>query len=65
MNTTLQQIHLNGEVIDLTEFAKEQTLVQKSEEIKQAINNIDLTSTLNEYDTMIAVQLKSIIGEEL
>ena len=39
MNTTLQQIHLNGEVIDLTEFAKEQTLVK----IKDAINNIDLT----------------------
>ena len=62
MNTTLQQIHLNGEVIDLTEFAKEQTLVQKSDELKEALTGLDLTSLLDQFDADMAGQLQTIIG---
>ena len=37
MKTTLQQIELAGEVLDLTDFAQENTLLAESEAIKQAI----------------------------
>lgn len=49
--------------VDLTPVAKEQTLLNKAEEIKQAVENIDLTSALEQYDEMISMQLQSIIGE--
>ena len=57
MNTTLQQIHLNGEVIDLTEFAKEQTLTDGVNTLSDKIDNLSTTME-NNY----AQQLANIIG---
>ena len=40
MNTTLEQIELAGEVLDLTDFAQEQTLLSESDAIQTKIDNI-------------------------
>lgn len=61
MNTTLQQIHLNGEVIDLTEFAKEQTLTDGIDDILTEVSKVSDAQAM--IEELLAIQLETIIGK--
>lgn len=61
MKTTLEQLEINGEVLDITEYAtkeemqsvaKESTLLQESAAIKDKIDNIDLSSIEEKIDNI-------------
>ena len=61
MKTTLEQLEINGEVLDMTEYttkeemqsvAKESTLLQESAAIKDKIDNIDLSSIEEKIDNI-------------
>lgn len=61
MKTTLEQLEINGEVLDITEYAtkeemqsvaKGSTLLQESAAIKDKIDNIDLSSIEEKIDNI-------------
>lgn len=54
MKTTLQQIELAGEVLDLTDFATQENV----KEIIEAVENIDLTSVAKQGENSEATNSK-------
>ena len=72
MKTTLEQLEINGEVLDMTEYttkeemqsvAKESTLLQESAAIKDKIDNIDLSSIEEKIDNIDLSPIETKVDE--